>query len=100
MAVKTITTSQVAKKKAASIPDEVLAAFNEVIAENWDGFSSTVLQKMWWRGLWLKVFLGIRCLTITGWMWKIYTGQRGGELSMINQDICESYDAYFTFRRK
>ena len=39
--VKPITPGEVTQKKAESLPPEVLEAFNELIAENWDGREST-----------------------------------------------------------
>lgn len=41
---KTITPSEVTGKKTESIPEEVFEAFNELIAEGWDGHSSIVVQ--------------------------------------------------------
>lgn len=36
---------QVQKKKREAIPEEVFQVFNDLISQNWDGSSATVLQK-------------------------------------------------------
>jgi hypothetical protein len=43
--VAPITPDEVAKKKSESIPAEVIEAFNELIAQNFNGHSACVLQK-------------------------------------------------------
>jgi hypothetical protein len=43
--VKPIKPSEVIKKKEESIPDEVFEAFNEMIAETFDGYSSHFQMK-------------------------------------------------------
>lgn len=42
--MKPIKPSEVIDKKQELIPDEVIEAFNEMIAANWNGTSSTVSQ--------------------------------------------------------
>ena len=42
---KPIRPDEVLSKKAESIPDEVFAAFNELITKNWNGQQSQVTQK-------------------------------------------------------
>lgn len=42
---KPITPDEVLSKKKVIIPPEVFDAFNELIAENWDGIDATVLLK-------------------------------------------------------
>ena len=42
--IKLITPSEVDDVKTAKIPDAVFEAFNEMIAENWDGSQSIVKQ--------------------------------------------------------
>ena len=44
MSVKPITPREVVGKKQESLPDEVIEAFNELIAENWEGSSSRIKQ--------------------------------------------------------
>jgi hypothetical protein len=46
MAIKPITPKEVVSKKAAGIPDAVFEAFNELIAEGWDGSQSVVKQNV------------------------------------------------------
>lgn len=43
--MKPITPKEVVKKKKEQIPPEVLEAFDELIAENWNGHCSTFSQK-------------------------------------------------------
>jgi len=45
MKVKPITPAEVTDKKLKVIPDGVIEAFNELIAENWDGHFSAFTQK-------------------------------------------------------
>ncbi len=40
-----ITPQEAIEKKNASFPDEIIDAFNELIAQDFDGFSATVYQK-------------------------------------------------------
>ena len=40
-----ISPDEVIKKRAASIPEQVIECFNELIAKNWDGNSSLIFQK-------------------------------------------------------
>lgn len=42
MRVEPIKPSSVAIKKAEAIPDEVIAVFNELIAEKWDGAQAVI----------------------------------------------------------
>jgi hypothetical protein len=42
--VKPITPKEVVKEKLLSIPDEVIEAFNELIAKNWDGYRAGMKQ--------------------------------------------------------
>jgi hypothetical protein len=44
MKIKPITPDEVVSKKIECIPDEVIAAFNELIAEAWNGRSAFVYQ--------------------------------------------------------
>lgn len=41
---KPITPGEVSKKKAADMPDQVIEAFNELIAKHWDGKASSFKQ--------------------------------------------------------
>lgn len=42
--VNPVSPEQVVELKKKQIPDGVIEAFNEIIAKNWNGHSSTVLQ--------------------------------------------------------
>lgn len=44
MTTAPIRPDQVVASKAAAMPDAVLEVFNELIAENWDGYSAVVKQ--------------------------------------------------------
>lgn len=43
--MKPISPKDVVNKKREALPEKVLEAFNELIARNWDDYSSVVLQK-------------------------------------------------------
>lgn len=43
--MKPITPDEVTSQKSKLIPEYVIKCFNELIAKNWNGYSSTVLQK-------------------------------------------------------
>jgi hypothetical protein len=43
--VKPITPAEVSSEKLASLPDEVIEAFNELIFKNWDGFEANIRQR-------------------------------------------------------
>ena len=45
MSVQPITPKEVVGKKQEVLPDGVIEAFNELIAENWKGSEATFLQK-------------------------------------------------------
>ena len=45
MAIKPITPRQVVKQKAINIPDEVIKAFNDMIAKHWSGNYSEFKQE-------------------------------------------------------
>lgn len=45
MPVEPIKPEEVAGEKLKQLPDEVVEAFNELIAQNWNGHQSVVLQK-------------------------------------------------------
>lgn len=43
--MKPITPDEVAAQKSKLIPEYVIKCFNELIAKNWNGYSSTILQE-------------------------------------------------------
>lgn len=43
--MKPITPDEVAAQKSKLIPDYVIKCFNDLIVKNWNGYSSTILQK-------------------------------------------------------
>ncbi len=100
MTAKPITPSEVNKKKVELLPDAVLEAFNELIAENWDGVSSTVLQKTVVERIVSKGYSSDQVFD-NHWLdvEDVYRGA-GWKVEYDKPGYCESYDAYFVFRKK
>ncbi len=98
---KPITPAEVSEKKIEVIPDEVFEAFNELIAENWNGSSSTVLNKeavklikekiknkanLVWKDCWLDIE---PCYRKAGW-----------KVEYDSPGFNESYESTYEFRSK
>lgn len=83
----------ITKEKQKSLPDEVIDAFNELIAMNWDGSSATVMQKEVVASIAHKLNINSNDI--------IYKNHRksGWEVEYDKPGYCESYDAHFKFRK-
>lgn len=102
---KPIKPEDVEKLKKAQIPNEVIEAFNELIAENWTGSSSTVYQKdvvnrilkkfnhpnpkYMEKRIFNKKWLDVEKIFINA----------GWKVKYDKPAYCESYSAYFRFTR-
>ncbi|MFA5152589.1 MAG: hypothetical protein WC554_08535 [Clostridia bacterium] len=94
-----ITPEEVVEFKQKQIPDEVIHAFNELIALNFNGYSATIIQKdmislLEKRGFDRDIIFNHHLLDIED----IYRAA-GWEVKYDKPAYCESYDAYFEFRR-
>ena len=105
--VKPITPDEVVLLKEAMIPDEVIEAFNECIAENWKGSYAIVKQKYVVEKI-MKKFLAANKdphikndITDNHWLdvEDIFRAA-GWEVKYDGPGYNESYDATFEFRKR
>lgn len=94
-----ITPQEVIEHKQKQIPDEVINTFNELIAQNFNGYSATVIQKdvvslLEKRGFIRDGIFNYHLLDVED----IYRNA-GWKVKYDKPAYCESYDAYFEFRR-
>ena len=102
MAAKPITPGEVCKAKKDSLPDEVLEAFNELIAKHWDGSSATIRQKEVVALIKSKLDLKRHDqIYARGWLdvEDVYR-KAGWTVTYDKPGYCESYEATFRFSRK
>lgn len=99
MTVKPIKPSEVTKVKASAIPPKVIEAFNELIAENWDGSSARVTQDEAVKRIMKKLKLKKREIVFD----KSYLDvepvfeEAGWSVKFDKPGYCESYEAYYVF---
>lgn len=98
--VSPIKPGEVVKEKEKSIPDAVFEAFNQLIAENFNGYSATVLQKDV-VALMKEKGVNIGEAYKKGWLdvEDIYR-KAGWKVEYDKPGYNESYDASFEFSRK
>lgn len=92
---------EVVAKKSSSMPDEVITVFNELIAEKWNGHSSTILQSEA-----AECIAGVLDITTS----QVYDRKLldvedifraiGWKVIYDKPGYCESYAATFEFKRK
>jgi hypothetical protein len=99
---KPIKPDEVDELKTASIPDEVFAAFNARIAENWDGSSSSFTQ----TDVVASILTRMPAMTSSelfkkGWL-DVEESYRavGWSVEYDKPGYCEEYEATFTFKKK
>lgn len=100
MTVNPITPEEVDDQQITSIPDEVITIFNEMIVENWRGSYAHVDQNAVVNRIAERMMVSRSHIFDRGWLdveqlfrnagWKVMYDKPG---------YCESYDAYFEFRR-
>jgi hypothetical protein len=100
MATKPITPQEVTLLKASSIPDAIFEAFNELIAENFNGHSSSFTEK---KVVTRIVQKGISSKTAYDNNWldvePLYR-KAGWKVEYDKPGFNESYEATFSFSRK
>jgi hypothetical protein len=98
MSVKPIRPDEVAEEKLNTLPESVIEVFNDLIAENWDGKSSHVLQ----RDVVDRIKRKMETNHFkTSWLdvEDIYR-RAGWDVEYDKPGYNESYDASFTFTKK
>jgi hypothetical protein len=97
---KPITPSEVAAKKQTGFPDQVLEAFNELIAKNFSGNSATVSQD---EVVKLMVKKGLKSYDIYDNNWLDVEGvyeKAGWKVVYDKPGYNEDYGAFFVFKKK
>ena len=99
MRTKPIKPSEVTKVKASAIPPKVIEAFNELIAENWDGSSARITQDEAVSRIMKKLKLKRReTIFDNGYLDVESTFEEAGwDVKFDKPGYCESYEAYFVF---
>lgn len=99
--MKPITPEEVTKEKQRFIPDEVFEVFNELIAKHWNGHSATIYQKAVCAMIAAKMHVSTDYVYTQQWLdiEDIYR-EAGWSVEYDKPAYCESYEAYFKFRRK
>ena len=96
-----INPKEVQARKNAKIPDEVFQVFNELIVDNWDGHSATVMQDDAAKKIAKKLKITTEqvyarsLLDIEG----IYR-KAGWKVEYDKPGYCETYEAFFRFTKK
>ncbi len=102
--MKPITPQEVAQQKLSNIPEFVIEIFNELIAENFSGRSSVVLQNDVVKRVQKKLDEDSRNAGyLMNYTWlnveEIYE-EVGWKVTYDQPGYNESYDATFTFKKK
>ena len=100
--VRPISPDHIAEYKEEHFPSEVFAAFNELIAKNFVNGSSTVKQKDVIALICNKMpDIGNLQIFAGGWLniEDVYR-DNGWKVTYDKPAYCESYDAFFVFKRK
>lgn len=98
--VKPISPSEVIDKKKETIPNEVIEAFNELIAENFDGHSSHVEQNEVISLIVNKLSIAREYIFKKHWLdVEDIFREAGWEVEYDKPGYNESYSAYFIFTK-
>jgi hypothetical protein len=97
---KPIKPSEVANRKASTVPDAVFDAFNELIVEEWDGSSATVKQDDVVALIVSKLACERQQVFDRGWLNVEDAFREAGWKVDYDKPGCgERYAAHFTFRK-
>lgn len=99
MAIKPIRPSEVISKKKELLPDEVLEAFNELIAKEWDGREASFKLKEVVPLIAKKLNINSASVN-SNWLdvEDIYR-KAGWKVKYDGPGYCETYDAYYVFSK-
>lgn len=97
---KPIKPSEVAGRRAETIPPEVIDAFNEAIVANWTGRSATVIQKEVAAMIASKLSCPLEMVYDKHYLdvESIFEAA-GWTVKYDKPGYCETYDAYFEFSK-
>lgn len=109
MTVEPITPDEIGKHKKKHIPNEVIQAFNSLIAKKWNGKSAKVKQDEVIKEI-CSIFQQATDAAIVDTRNKIFAENwlnvediyedAGWKVTYDKPAYCETYDAYFEFRKK
>ena len=99
MAVKPIAPSEVRKAKRDALPDEVIQAWNTLIAEHWDGSEAVITQTIARERLVAATGLSKQAVAHYLDIEEVFRAE-GWSVEYDRPGYCETYDPTFTFRRK
>lgn len=98
--VAPIKASEISDRRDDSIPDEVIASFNELITKNWRGHSATVRKD---DAIRLIVSKGLKQSDIfeNGWLDVMDIFRKNGwHVEFDSPGYDESYEPFFIFKNK
>ena len=104
--VKAVKPDQIASLKEEQIPNEVLAAFNALIAKNFDGKQAIVMQDEVVEAIMAEFKNNGKKMTRdklfdNNWLdVEIIYQKEGWKVEFDQPAYCETYDAFFTFKKK
>ncbi len=99
--VEPISPAEALKNKNNTIPPEVIEAFNELIAKNFNGRTATILQKEVAALAANKLSVSTDYLYKNKWLdVEDVFSERGWEVDYDKPGFNESYDATFTFKAR
>lgn len=101
MSVKPISPNDVEGKKLEGIPDQVIEAFNELIAKNWRSTEAVIKQRDVVKLILEKLNIESGQIYDNGWLdvEPVYR-KAGWNVEYDKPAYCESYEPTFTFRKK
>ena len=98
---KPITPAEAGIEKLKKIPPEVVEAFNELIVENLEGGSATVMQSDAVKRIQSKLTIQREAIFKKGWLdVEPLFEQHGWSVEFDKPGYNETYEAHFTFSKK
>ena len=97
--MKPIKPSEVMVKKQGKLPDKVIEAFNELIVQHWDGYTSRIPQDDVVKLIVSKVGCTRSHVFDNGWLnIKDIYRKEGWKVAYDKPSYCDDCSAVFTFR--
>lgn len=101
MTVKPITPDEVVAVRARSLPPEVIAVWNELIAENWNGASSRVFRRQAIERLADRLKVEQHEVGSRGYLWiESVFEEAGWKVEYDRPGFNESYPATYLFTKR